>query len=206
MNEAVFLDRDGVINELIFNPKTGEYESPHFVKDFQLLPGVVESLGKLQEAGFLLFLISNQPSYAKGKTTLEELRLIHEKLNSILKKNNILFQEYFYCYHHPNGIVPEYTKKCECRKPGNYFIEKAKKDYGLDCKQSFIVGDCDTDVECGKKSGLTAILVKNKHSAAKQGRIYPDFQCNNLKEAVDLIVNLKYCLKDEGCHEKSKGS
>ncbi len=126
MAEAVFLDRDGVLNRLVLNPATGEYEPPHRIEDMELFPYVIESLGKIQELGYELFLVSNQPDYAKGKTTLEALEKVHRKFDGLLTSQGICFREYYYCYHHPQGIVPEYSYECICRKPKPFFLFKAE--------------------------------------------------------------------------------
>ena len=88
---AVFLDRDGVLNRNVFNPATGEYESPGKPEDFQLAPGAMAALHILKQSGFLLFLVSNQPNVAKGKSTLAELHSVHERLESALRQAGVAF-------------------------------------------------------------------------------------------------------------------
>lgn len=188
MKPAVFLDRDGVINELVLNPGTGEYEPPHAPEDLVLVPGVVPALRELQNAGFDLFLVSNQPDYAKGKTTLEQIRVIHEKLDRVLKAGGVRFREYYYCYHHPNGIVPEYSFACECRKPKPYFLLKAAGDYGIDLARSWMIGDRDTDIRCGKSVGTKTILILEPHSAGYRGSGGSDYRADTLLEAVRIIL------------------
>ncbi len=196
MNKAVFLDRDGVINELVFNPKTGEYESPHTVEEFKIFPQVNECLSQIQDAGYFLFLISNQPSYAKGKANLDNIKEIHARLDDFFKSNSIVFKEYYYCYHHPEGIVPEYAQKCQCRKPGNYFILEAERVYGLDLNKSYLIGDCDTDIECGIRSGMSTILVDNPHSIKKRhGKVKANYEVHNLTEAKDIILSKEVIAK-----------
>jgi D-glycero-D-manno-heptose 1,7-bisphosphate phosphatase len=189
MKKAVFLDRDGVLNELTLNPVTGEYEPPHSPDDLIIFPDVIESLRILQEAGFILFLISNQPDYAKGKTTLENIMAVHGRLDRILKSEGIRFREYFYCYHHPQGIVPEYSFACECRKPKPYFLLKAARNYGIDLVHSWIIGDRDTDIECGKAAGTWTILIEKQYSSGFRGSIDPDFKAANLKDSVKIILD-----------------
>ncbi len=89
MNRAVFLDRDGVLNPNVFNSETGEWESPHRVEDFELFPWVPDSLKRLREY-YKLFLVSNQPSYAKGQTSLENIQEIQRKLVEVLQENGLL--------------------------------------------------------------------------------------------------------------------
>jgi D-glycero-D-manno-heptose 1,7-bisphosphate phosphatase len=188
---AVFLDRDGVLNELILNPVTGDHESPHTPEDLVMIDGVVPALGRLAGAGFALFLVSNQPSYAKGKTTLENIRDIHRRLDGFLKGNGIAFDDYFYCYHHPHGIVPAYSGKCLCRKPMPYFLLHAAREHGVDLASSWMVGDQDADVECGRSAGCRTALVMNAHSAAKRGSSRPDVTVTALSEAADRIIHWK---------------
>ena len=187
MNKAVFLDRDGVINYPVFNPDTNEYEAPHNEKDLKLFPEVLESLKELINLKYKLFLISNQPDHAKGKTTLGDLLSVHKKLHGIFIENKIGFCEYYYCYHHPKGVIPEYSIVCECRKPGNLFLRQAKMKYDLDTTNSWMIGDRDVDIYCGQSLGIKTIMIKQKHTDNKTGSSTPEYKADNLKEAVSLI-------------------
>jgi D-glycero-D-manno-heptose 1,7-bisphosphate phosphatase len=188
MKKAVFLDRDGVINKLIFNPVTEDYESPHFAEDMHLYPGVTESIKQLTDAGYLLFLVSNQPSYAKGKTTIENIFSIHDQMHGLLASQGVQFTEYYYCYHHPESIVPDYPGKCRCRKPSPYFLQEAANKYDLDMVCSWMVGDQDSDVFCGQAGGVKTVLIENEHSARKRGKSQPDYLVRNLEEAIKVIL------------------
>lgn len=189
MKNAVFLDRDGVLNELVLNPATGEYEPPHSPDDLILFPDVIESLRILQDAGIELFLISNQPDYAKGKTSLENLHTVHTRLDRMFVSAGIHFREYYYCYHHPNGIVPGYSFTCECRKPRPYFLLKAARDYRIDLKNSWMIGDRDSDIECGKAAGTRTIMIEEPRSSQSRGTSNPDLKSANLNDAVKIILN-----------------
>jgi D-glycero-D-manno-heptose 1,7-bisphosphate phosphatase len=189
MKKAVFLDRDGVLNELILNPATSEFEPPHVPDDLILLPDVIESLHLLQHAGFLLFLVSNQPDYAKGKMTLENLHEVHSRLDQILTSEKIYFRDYYYCFHHPEGIVSGYSFSCDCRKPKPYFLQKACRDYEIDLANSWMIGDRDSDIECGKGAGTRTILIEEQRSSRWRGSINPDFKTANLKDAVTIILD-----------------
>jgi len=188
MRRAVFLDREGVINKLVFNQLTGEYESPLVPAELEIYPWVMESLHKIKEMGFLLFLVSNQPSFAKGKTSLENLKAVHAKLHEFLEGNGIYFTEYYYCFHHPNGVVPEFTFKCQCRKPSPFFLKKAEADHGLNLPESWLIGDQDSDIYCGQAGGLKTILIEENCSKNKRGESTPDFRTKDLKDAVDIIA------------------
>lgn len=190
MEKGVFLDRDGVINYNVFNQATGEWESPHHPEDFELFPWSIESLQRLLENKFKLFLISNQPSYAKGKTSMENIKAVHEKFHSILIANDVHFTEYYYCYHHPQGIVPELSIECACRKPGIFFLREAKKKYSLDMSLSWIVGDRDSDIACGQKAGIRTIGILNREELQEKKTLVrdPDFKAAHLLEAVNIII------------------
>jgi D-glycero-D-manno-heptose 1,7-bisphosphate phosphatase len=190
MKPAVFLDRDGVINELVLNRATGEYEPPHTPDELVLVADAIPALQDLQEAGFDLFIVSNQPDCAKGKTTLENIRAVHEKFDCLLKTKGIRFRNYYYCYHHPQGIIPEYSISCECRKPKPYFLMKSVADYGIDLVQSWMVGDRDTDIECGKAAGTRTILVCEPDSVNYRGSSFPDYQAENIHDAVRIIIRI----------------
>jgi D-glycero-D-manno-heptose 1,7-bisphosphate phosphatase len=189
MNKCVFLDRDGVINPLVYNLLTSEYESPHKVEDFSVFPYVGKALKLLKASHYELFLISNQPSYAKGKTSLDNIQAIQAALVSYLQEQGITFAEYYYCYHHPAGIVPEYTQVCDCRKPKNKFLVEAQSKFKLDYASSWLIGDQDSDVECGQSQGLKTIQVENEHSVLKRGKSTPSYKSKNLLEAVQIIIN-----------------
>lgn len=190
MAEAVFFDRDGVLNELVFNPATEEHEPPHRLEDVKLFPYVIECLQKLQDRGYDLFLVSNQPDYAKGKTTLEALKKVHKRFDQLLTSQGVYFQEYYYCYHHPRGTVPEYSFECVCRKPKPFFLFKAEEDYNIELGRSWMIGDRDTDIECGKAGGTKTILIEDPKSVKKRGKSNPDYKTKNLNGAVNIILNI----------------
>ncbi len=188
MQKAVFLDRDGVLNELVLNPSTGEYEPPHTPEDLRILPDVIGSLKILQGAGFELFLVSNQPDYAKGKTTLEGIHAVNTRFNQIMTLEGIHFRGYYFCFHHPDGIVPEYSFSCECRKPSPFFLLKAASKYHIDLIRSWMIGDRDSDIECGKAAGTRTIIIEEPHSAGSRGSSSPDYTTANLQEAATIII------------------
>lgn len=187
-NRAVFLDRDGVLNRNVYYADTGEWESPRTVADFALMDGVLPALDSLQRADFLLFVVSNQPSFAKGKTTLDDLRAIHIRMESLLMANGIRLTEAFYCFHHPQGIVPELAVHCDCRKPFPHFLFEAARNYGLDLSESWMIGDRDTDIECGQAAGVRTIQVEGDHPSDRAGQAVPAFRAAALPDAVAVIL------------------
>jgi D-glycero-D-manno-heptose 1,7-bisphosphate phosphatase len=177
---AVFLDRDGVINANVFYADTGEMEAPRTAVDFQILPGALEAMKRLQDAGYLLFVVSNQPNQAKRKATAADHEAIQAKLAQALEAAEIKVEEFFYCFHHPKGIEPSLSGLCDCRKPSPYFLNLARDRYDLDMAQSWMVGDRETDIACGRAAGVRTVCI----TAASDPQA--DFSASSLAEAACL--------------------
>jgi D-glycero-D-manno-heptose 1,7-bisphosphate phosphatase len=186
---AIFLDRDGVLNYNVLNPLTSELEAPLTPEDFRLIPGVLESLGILRDSGFLLFLVSNQPNYAKGKVTLDALEGIHNRLESALDEAGIAFKGFNYCLHHPQAVVPSLLGPCQCRKPSPHFLLKAQNEHAIDLSESWMIGDRVTDVQCGKAAGVRTIrIVDEGAQAVEAGESAADFTVTSLASAVRILL------------------
>jgi D-glycero-D-manno-heptose 1,7-bisphosphate phosphatase len=185
---AAFLDRDGVINDPVPDPIDGRHESPHRPDDVRLAEGAVEGLTKLREDGFLLIGVSNQPSAAKGKVTLDDLRAVHERVVALLADEGIKLDDWRYCFHHPDGIVPELTGACDCRKPAPGMLLDAAREHGVDLHASWMIGDSDADVSAGRTAGARTILVAHPGSAHRRhGKVDADEHARNLADAAALI-------------------
>jgi len=193
---AVFLDRDGVINRNVLDPATGEYGAPLRAQDFALAPGALDAMQSLRKAGFLLFLVSNQPNYAKGKSSLEELAAIHAKLLAALKTAGIEFTDFYYCHHHPQGVMPTHSGPCDCRKPSPYFLLKARDTYRVSLQHSWMIGDRATDIQCGRSAGVRTIRVQEDHPASRASHeVKADFEADDLAEAAKIILNDQYSVQ-----------
>lgn len=188
MKKAIFLDRDGVINRLVYNPKSKEYGAPLSPEDLKIYPSTDRILKRFLKMGYLLFLVSNQPDYAKGYATLKNIRAVQRKLRGYFRKKGVKLNGYFYCLHHPEGVVPGYGKDCLCRKPGTFFLSRAKRKYSLDMKNSWFIGDSDSDIACGKRAGMRTVLIEEKHSSHKRGASEPDFFVPGLGGALKIIT------------------
>ena len=195
---AIFLDRDGVLNYNVLNPLTGEFEAPLRPEDFRLIPGVLESLAVLRDSGFLLFLVSNQPNYAKGKVTLDALEGIHNRLESALDEAGIAFRGFNYCLHHPEAVVPSLLGPCQCRKPSPHFLLKAQDEHAIDLSKSWMIGDRVTDVQCGKAAGVRTIrIVDEEAQACETLDSAADFIATSLGSAVSILLANKL-IRDPG--------
>jgi D-glycero-D-manno-heptose 1,7-bisphosphate phosphatase len=178
MRRALFLDRDGVLDDLVFHDDTGGYEAPRNATEVRLRPGVREALREAADKGWTIFVISNQPDFAKGSTTLEDLRGAHERLVEDLQ--NAPIQEFFYCYHRSED-------RCACRKPQPYFVLEAARRYEIDLEGSWFAGDVDTDIECGKRAGCKTALLQYEHSGSKRGSQHADLVCRDLGHFVQSL-------------------
>lgn len=186
----MFVDRDGVINELVADPVTGAPESPLRVADVRLLSGAAEALRELAAAGWELVGVSNQPAAAKGTITLDELWAIQGRVLGLLEQESVSFADFRICVHHPDGVVDGLRRPCECRKPAPGMLLAAARTLGLDLTVCWMIGDTDSDVAAGRAAGCATILLSNPRSAHKRsgGAIGADFVAPNLSAAAALIL------------------
>lgn len=150
---AVFLDRDGVINN-----DTGHYYV-YKPEDFILNDGIIEGLKILSEAGFKLIIVSNQGGVAKGIYTEEDIQKVHKKLLSELKKFSVEIDAIYYCPHHDS------VSDCECRKPKPGMILNAIKEFGINPLESYLIGDSERDIVAGENAGLKKSFLIEKNSS-----------------------------------------
>lgn len=183
---AVFLDRDGVINKNIFYPETSEWEAPLSVDEIAVANGAMEALRALTAAGFLLFVVSNQPNAAKGKATMETLNAIHQRLVDELTLAGVHITEFYYCYHHPRGVEPAFAIECDCRKPSPYFLLKAAQDFHMNLAQSWMVGDRDSDVASGNAAGTRTIRIVDE---SENGSPAANYNAADLAAAAQIILS-----------------
>jgi len=193
MNRAVFLDRDGVINELIYYPEQGIVDSPFTAGQFKLIPGVCEAINKFHALGFKVIVVSNQPGVAKGYLSEDTFEKIREKMKVKLAKQGSFVDGEYYCFHHPEAKVERLKVNCECRKPKPGLLLQAAKDMDIDLSQSWMIGDGLTDVKAGKSAGCKTILLgKMKCELCRlmdKMDAHPDFIAPNLLEAARLVAS-----------------
>jgi D-glycero-D-manno-heptose 1,7-bisphosphate phosphatase len=159
MNQAVFLDRDGVVNEIVSFPELGLLDSPLHPRQFKLLPQVAEAIEVFNRLGVKVVVISNQPAIAKGKMTMKSFERISQKMRTELGKKGAHVDAEYYCFHHPSAKNPQYRSNCDCRKPKPGLFLRAAKDLGLDLSKCYAIGDSLTDVKAGKSVGCRTFLI-----------------------------------------------
>ena len=191
MTKAVFLDRDGTINEIVYYQDLGIVDSPFTAEQFKLLPQVGEAIRILNQSEFKVILVSNQPGIAKGHFSMETFEEIREKMRTELAKYAAFLDAEYYCLHHPEAKIEEYKKNCECRKPKPGLLLKAAAEFDIDLGESWMVGDGLTDIEAGKRAGCKTILIGNMKCdlcrLMDEKNIRPDYIVKNLYMAKEVI-------------------
>ncbi len=188
---AVFLDRDGVINELVYHQEQGIIDSPFTVKQFRLLPNVGEAIKKFRVMGYKVVLVSNQPSIAKGHMSQKTFDKIRETMKEELAKDGAFLDGEYYCFHYPEAKIEKLKANCECRKPKPGLLLQAAKEMDIDLPHSWMIGDGLTDIKAGKDVGARTILVgKMKCELCHlmdEEDAKPDTVCSDLLEAANVI-------------------
>ncbi len=160
-DKVIFLDRDGTINK--------EVNYLYKIEDFEFIPNTIEAIKIFHELGYKVIVITNQAGVARGYYKERDIEILHEHIDRLLEKEGTYIDAYYYCPHHPEGIIKEYSCKCNCRKPEVGMIEQAMKDYSIDLNNSIFIGDKEIDIQTGKKAGIgKCYLVKSGHSIDKK--------------------------------------
>lgn len=183
--KAIFLDRDGTINE--------EVDLLSSENDLKLIPGTEAALKQINQSEYLAVCVTNQPVIARNLCNFETLGKIHGKLSAMLGAGNAYLDRLYFCPHHPDKGYPEerpeFKIDCDCRKPNTGMLKKAALDMNIDLSQSYIIGDRTVDIETGKRSGMKTVLVKT--GAAGQDEkfnVTPDLEFDNLQSAIAFII------------------
>jgi len=189
---AAFLDRDGVLNELVADPLSGTAEAPLKVEDVRLVAGAAAAGSCLVRAGYALVCISNQPAAAKGEASLAQLLAVHERVSELLAHAGVTLDASRLCFHHAQGVVPELTGSCVCRKPEPGMLLDAAAALGVDLASSWMVGDTDADMQAGRAAGCRTVLIRHPGSFHKRSRgLGVDAAADSLADAVEQLVSLK---------------
>ena len=145
--KAVFLDRDGVINK----------ERKDYVKnisELEIFHGIAELIKRLKDAGLLVIVITNQSAVNRGKTSQKNIEKIHNKIQDYLNRNETSIDGFYFCPHRPD-------EGCNCRKPKPGLVIKAANEFKIDLKNSWMIGDSDSDVIVAQKVGCNALKIGN---------------------------------------------
>lgn len=183
---AVFLDRDGTINE--------EVGYVNHIQRFHLLDRVGEAIRLLNQNDWKTIVVSNQSGVARGYFPESLVQQVHREMRDLLKREGAYLDGIYYCPHHPDiGVFP-YRQRCRCRKPGTGLVEEAVKEFGLDCSKSYVVGDRGVDIDLAHQIGARAVLVLTGYGKGEwayckeQWKRKPDYVAEDLFEAVRWVL------------------
>jgi D,D-heptose 1,7-bisphosphate phosphatase len=191
-NTAVFLDRDGTINE-----EVGYLDS---LDKLKIIPSAYEAIRLINESGMKVVVISNQAGVARGFFTEDFVKITHEHLQTALRQQGATIDNFYYCPHHPTEGIEPYRKDCNCRKPAPGMLLRAVQDLNIDLTRSYLVGDRFNDMEAGKKIGVRGILVKTGFGQSLLQDDGPDEATPENKPdfiAADILEAVKWILKNK---------
>lgn len=182
----VFLDRDGTINI-----DKGYIGNPEHI---ELIPRAADAIKRLNDAGCRVFGVSNQSGVARGYYSIDNVKSVNKKVIELVAREGGILEEIFYCPHHPDGKIEEYSFKCDCRKPADGMIRQIEGKYGLKTVRTAVIGDKATDVGLGHSIGAKTVLVATGFGAQEKRKIEtsgfapPDFYAADLDQAVDYLL------------------
>jgi len=182
LHRAVFLDRDGTINE-----EVGYLRS---LGQLAVFPWSAEAIRDLNRAGIKVVVVTNQSGIARGYFDEHFVRQVHRRLQDLLGRKGAFIDAFYYCPHHPTEGIPPYRKVCSCRKPEAGMLLQAARDLQIDLLRSYMVGDMMKDVQTGQRVGAKGILVETGYGSAEKLNTppHPDYTAATLLDAVSWIL------------------
>jgi D-glycero-D-manno-heptose 1,7-bisphosphate phosphatase len=186
---AVFIDRDGTINE--------QMGYINHVSRFVLLPGTAEGIRLLNRHQYLAIIVSNQSGVARGYFPMELIDRVHAHMKDLLAKEGANIDGIFFCPHYPRGIVPEYSVECDCRKPGTGLVQKACEKFDIDMKNSYVIGDRCSDIELAERSNLQGIMVTTGYGLGDIEYVLPHKTFKPRHIAKDLLHAVRWIIERE---------
>jgi D-glycero-D-manno-heptose 1,7-bisphosphate phosphatase len=180
---AAFIDRDGVLN--------ADHGYVFRIEDFHWLPGAIDALAALQQAGYALVVVTNQSGIARGLYTPAELDRLTAHIRTDLQRHGVTLAGHYACPHHPDALLPEYRTDCRCRKPQPGMIEQAAHEIGIDLAASCLFGDKASDIEAGRRAGVGRCWLVGSLDAAKAGGA--DGACRSLFDGVQQLLARDAC-------------
>ncbi len=157
--KAVLLDRDGVINALVYHEDAGVIDSPFRASQFKLLPRVPEAIRLLNDMGLQVAVVSNQPGIAKGHLKPAMLKAFDRRMLSGIHTSGGHIHRIYYCLHHPEAKVRRLRQRCRCRKPEIGLLEQAAKDLRVSLLECYLIGDGIPDLLAGARAGCRTIFI-----------------------------------------------
>jgi histidinol-phosphate phosphatase family protein len=189
--KAVLLDRDGVINPLVYHEDAGIIDAPFTASQFEVLPRVPEAIRLLNDLGLKVAIVSNQPGIAKGHLKPELLKHFESTILTAIQNVGGRIDQIYYCLHHPQAKIPELRQSCRCRKPEIGLLEQAARDLDASLEQCYMIGDGLPDLQAGTRAGCRTVFVGRWKceicQLAEGEHVHPYFVAKDLWEAAHLI-------------------
>lgn len=177
---AIFLDRDGTINV--------DHGYVHEIDNFQFIDGVIDACRELKEMGFALVLVTNQSGIARGMFTEEQFVSLTEWMDWSLADRGVDLDGIYFCPHHPDGSVAEFSETCECRKPLYGMLLQAQSELNIDMASSYMVGDKIEDMQAALAANVgTKVLVRTGKPVSAEGEAIADWVLNSLADLPKAI-------------------
>jgi D-glycero-D-manno-heptose 1,7-bisphosphate phosphatase len=177
---AVFLDRDGTINE-----EVGYLKS---LDELSIFPFTASAVGMIHGAGMKAVVVSNQSGVARGFFNEDFVETVHEKINAILSEEGAFIDRFYYCPHHPTEGTGRYLRDCHCRKPKVGMLLQASEELGIDLSRSYMVGDTERDMEAARNAGVTGVLVRTGYGREVGETEGATYAARDLLDAVNWIL------------------
>lgn len=195
MKKAVFIDRDGTLNRMVYDDTHGLMDSPRRPEQVEMIPGAGRFLKEVRLMGYLAIVISNQPGLTKGTLRMDELIAVNRQLAEFLLGEGGAWDDLYYAAYHPDGgpgACAEYEQQKAYRKPKPGMLWAAAEQHGIDLAQSWMVGDGIVDIQAGRVAGCKTILVsklklEQAEAFVNMDNAQPDFVVDSLDEALEII-------------------
>jgi histidinol-phosphate phosphatase family protein len=189
--KAVLLDRDGVLNALVYHEDSGVIDSPFVRSQFQLLPNVPKAIKMLNDLGLSIAVVSNQPGIAKGHLKHATLKSFERTMMSGICEEGGHIDRIYYCLHHPEAKTTKLRKRCNCRKPEIGLLQRAADEFGVSLSECYMIGDGIPDMLAGARAGCRTIFIGRWKCEICQfteaPKLRPDLVAKNLLEAAQFI-------------------
>ena len=182
MKKAIFIDKDGtLIKDVPYNVDPGR---------ILLESGATEAIRRWRADGFHVIVVFNQSGIARGYFTVDDLEQAVSALRDLLKQNDADIDDFYYCPHHPEGVVADYAIHCTCRKPNPDLLKKAAQEWNINISESWMIGDILNDVEAGMRAGCKTVLIDNGNETEWNITHLrtPTIVVNDLKQAAEKIL------------------
>ncbi|WP_256007324.1 D-glycero-alpha-D-manno-heptose-1,7-bisphosphate 7-phosphatase [Pedobacter deserti] len=188
--KAIFLDKDGtLICDVPYNVNP---------ERIVLSDHLTNGLKRFVDAGYSLFVVSNQSGVAKGYFGIDQLAPVEQMIRALLAAKGIELMQFYFCPHYPDGQIGPYSRVCDCRKPRPGMLKAAARDWNIDLSASWMIGDILDDVEAGNTAGCRTVLINNGNETLwelNESRV-PDYIAASIDEAAEYILEGAASLAD----------